>query len=104
MFASTEEETVLTKLTSYDTSLPLKFTARRTKMFGNSVERFEGGHIAYNSHTWAIDPTKFITDTGLKKMFRMTSTNHDPKHNSTFAATIEGRSYPFFGTLFHPEK
>ena len=108
MFSSDDPANVVEKLTSFDTSLPMKFLTppEKTKMFkgANNLRAFEVVDFAYNSHTWATDPAKFKTDKGLKKMFRLTSTNTDPRTNLTFSATIEGVKYPFFSTLFHPEK
>ena len=37
-------------------------------------------------------------------MFKLTSTCHDEKYDSTFACTMESDKYPFMGTQFHPEK
>jgi gamma-glutamyl hydrolase len=39
----------------------------------------------------------------LKKVFRVLSTNQDRK-NKTFASSMEGWVYPFFGVQFHPER
>ena len=63
MFSSDDEANVITKLTSFDISLPMKFTVptEKTKMFkdAKNIEQFEKIDFAYNSHTWATDPKKF---------------------------------------------
>ena len=60
--------------------------------------------MTYNAHTYGIDPSKFETDAGLKEMFELTSVSYTTETNGkAFAATIEGKKYPFFGTQFHPE-
>lgn len=65
---------------------------------------FEELPLTYNAHSYGVDPSKFETDQGLSDMFELTSVSTIPgTDGKTFAATIEGKKYPFFGTQFHPE-
>jgi len=84
-------------------SLPLKFTSdpHYTKMFGwlnDDAFYFEEKSLTYNAHTYGIAPSKFDTDKGLKEMFELTSVSYVPGTDKSFAATFEGKKYPFFGT------
>jgi len=58
---------------------------------------FEERPMTYNAHTYGIDPSKFETDAGLREMFQLTSVSYTDE-GKAFAATIEGKKYPFFGT------
>ena len=60
--------------------------------------------MTLNSHNWGVDPVKFITDSGLASMYELTSISYEPEgEHRPFAATVEGKKYPFYGTQFHPE-
>jgi hypothetical protein len=55
--------------------------------------------MTLNSHNWGVDPVKFITDAGLASMYKLTSISYEPEgEHRPFAATVEGKKYPFFGT------
>lgn len=90
-------------------SLPLEFITdpRDTQMFGQLQEvafLFENHNYTYNGHNWGIPPEKFETDAGLKEMFTATSISYLPSpDNRPFVTSMEGKKYPIFGTLFHPE-
>jgi len=65
----------------------------------------ENHNYLWNGHNWGTDPKLFETDAGLKETFKVlaiaymnTETDHRP-----FVVAFEGKKYPFFGTLFHPE-
>jgi len=60
--------------------------------------------MLYNSHHWGVDPKMFETDAKLKEMFEVTAISYIPETETPFVASIESTSYPFFGTMFHPEK
>lgn len=90
------------------TSLPLHFVAdpRDSQMYGQLQDvafLFENHNYTYNGHNWGINPKRFETDPGLKAMFDVTAISYLPDDGRAFVASIEGKSYPFFGTLFHPE-
>lgn len=91
------------------TSLPLKFVRdpRDTKVFGSLSDQaylFENHNYTYNGHNWGINPERFETDPGLKEFFHVTAISYLPEPDGRpFVAAIEGKRYPLFGTLFHPE-
>ncbi len=91
------------------TSLPLKFVRdpRDTLMYGQLQDEaflFENHNFTYNGHNWGIDPSKFETDSGLKENFLVNSISYMPEPDGRpFVTSIEGKKYPIFGTLFHPE-
>lgn len=90
-------------------SLALKFTTdpRETQMYGwleDLAFYFEKYNMTYNSHNFGMDPDKFETDKGLKEMFEVTAISYLPDSGRPFVASAESTKYPFFGTLFHPEK
>ena len=65
---------------------------------------FENHNYTYNGHNWGINPEKFETDPGLKESFTVTAISYLPEPDGRpFVASIEGKKYPFYGTLFHPE-
>lgn len=58
-----------------------------------------------NSHSYGVNPTKFTTDAGLARNYKLTSISYEPSgYKRPFAATVEGIDYPYFATAFHPEK
>ena len=90
-------------------SLPLHFIndPRDSKMYSSMSDQaflFENHNSTYNGHNWGIPPEKFLTDAGLEKMFTVTAISYLPEPDGrAFVASIEGKTYPIFGTLFHPE-
>ena len=88
-------------------SIPLKFVVDplESKMYGSLQEEallFENHNFTYNGHNWGINPDTFLTDAGLKDMFIVNAISYMPD-GRPFVASIEGRKYPIYGTLFHPE-
>ena len=88
-------------------SLPLEFLVdpKGTRMYRSLKDQaylFNDHNYTYNGHNWGIPPEKFTTDAGLKAMFRPTAISHLPDGRA-FVASMEGLTYPVFGTLFHPE-
>jgi len=93
----------------YQTSVSLEFVTdpRDTLMYGwlqDEAFFFEDHNLTYNSHNWGSDPEIFETDPGLKEMYHVTAISHMPApDNRPFVVSFEGKKYPVFGTLFHPE-
>ena len=110
IWASSVREDVLEPRNAHGISLPLKFVVdpATTYMFedlGQAAYKFESEAMSYQSHSYGVDPTKFVTDAGLASMYRLTSINYEPDgQHLPFAATVEGIKYPFYATQFHPEK
>ena len=90
-------------------SLPLQFIQdpRDSQMFGSMSDEaflFENHNYTYNGHNWGIPPEKFVTDPGLAAMFTATAISVMPDGDGRqFVTAMEGKRYPVFGTLFHPE-
>ena len=108
--ASTAGTGLLESYSAHAISLPLSFLVppEETKMFadlGSQAYKFEQDDLTLNSHSYGVDPNKFTTDAGLASMYKLTSVSYEPDGKKRpFAATVEGKNYPFYGTAFHPEK
>ena len=103
-FAASAGEDILDKSLGLQVpiSVPINFTndPSETWMFkeaGNWAENFETVDFAYNVHGQGVKAESFETDAGLKGMFRLTSTCHDPNTNIDFACSMESDKYPFMG-------
>lgn len=109
VWASEAGFSVLEKFIMYQTSVSLEFTKdpRDTKMFGWLQDQaffFEDHNLTYNSHNWSLDPDTFETDSGLKEFFEVLAISYMPEpDNRPFVVAVEGKKYPVFATLFHPE-
>jgi len=109
-WASSAPDDILEVYNAHAISLPLSFLEKpeTTKMFadlGDKAYKFEEDALALNSHSYGVDPLKFVTDKGIASMYKLTSVSYEPAgEKRPFAATIEGINYPFYGTAFHPEK
>jgi len=94
----------------YKTSMPLEFITdpRDTEMFSwlqDEAFLYEDHALLWNGHNWGIDVSKFETDPGVAKMFTPTAVSYMPDpDNRQFVVTYEGKNYPIYGTLFHPEQ
>lgn len=96
----------------YDTEgtpLPLDFTpeARTSKLFSTAsaslISALKTENITENSHVNGVEPKDFESNTHLKEVFQVLSTNTDSRGHP-FVSTIEGKKYPISGTQWHPEK
>jgi len=94
----------------YSTNTNLEFTTdpRDTQVFGglgDTAFLLEDHDYLWNGHNWGTDPEKFETDEGLKEMFNVLAISYmqGEDDHRPFVAAIEGKKYPFYGTLFHPE-
>ena len=66
---------------------------------GDDAFKFETKAMTLNSHSFGIDPVKFITDKGLASMYKLTSISYEPEGDKRpFTASVEGKKYPFFAT------
>jgi len=104
VWASSDGRDVLGTFNAHAISETLKFVVdpRTTKMFGDLGDdalKFETEAMTLNSHSFGIDPVKFITDPGLSAMYKLTSISYEPEgEHRPFTASVEGKKYPFFGT------
>ena len=60
--------------------------------------------MTYNFHQWAVAPSLYESDAGLKAFWDVTSQSRVPNNGTAFVATIEAKNYPIYATQFHPEK
>jgi len=111
ILAADDESVLDTGFDAGDYALPLKFTdaAKTSVMFGDApaalLAALEKENITLNDHECGIDPATFASNSRLKKMFNVLSTNVD-RRGKIFVSTIEARDsarYPFFATQWHPE-
>ena len=68
------------------------------------VSLLKNGNFTFNNHQYSVSPSKFESDPSLAEMWDVTSTSYDPTTDQDFAASYEGKKYPFMATQFHPEK
>ena len=101
-FAASAGEDILDKSLGLQVPISVPITLTKdpseTKMFkdvGNWKNNFESVDFAYNVHGQGVRPESFQTDAGLKDMFNLTSTCHDPNKNIDFACSMESEKYPF---------
>ena len=110
VWASSDGRDVMEEYNAHAISETLQFVVdpRTTEMFGDLGDdafKFETKAMTLNSHSFGIDPVKFITDKGLASMYKLTSISYEPEGDKRpFTASVEGKKYPFFATQFHPEK
>ena len=72
---------------------------------GNFTYTFQVSNYTYNHHHYSVGVDSYETDAGLKDFWTMTSKSRDDVNTGKyFAASIESKKYPIFGTQFHPEK
>jgi len=102
-----EEKTIQSGFDAMNISLPLNFTdaVRFSRAFANEeVKRITATEpVTFNYHTKGIEPERFSNDARLASFFHMIATSSD-RAGRHFVSAIEGKSYPFYGVQFHPEK
>ena len=110
IFASSDGDNVLSNLESHQ-SLPLTWLVDDPKvdtlMFSamqDSLTPYTTEAMLYNSHSYGLALETFTSDSGLGEIFKATSMQTDPDTGATFVGTMEGKTLPFYGTQFHPEK
>ena len=91
--------------------LPLEFTeeAADSAMFRDApaalLHSLKTRNLTWNNHEYGVSPTTYATNSKLKKMFKVLTTNKDRK-GTPFVSTIEARDsarFPIFATQWHPE-
>lgn len=60
-------------------------------------------NITYNAHRQGISPESFTGNKGLTDTFKVLASEKGRK-GKPFVAQMEGKTYPFYGNQFHPEK
>ena len=61
------------------------------------------GHLAFNNHGLGIHPNSFLNNTNLSNLLSILSIDVD-RNGKPFVSTVEGKSMPFYGSQWHPEK
>jgi len=109
LHALTAQEDVISKVDAENYTVPLNLTkdAFKSRMFQNMdkelLQSLMFEDVALNMHNMGVRPSVYSTNKNLNVMFRVLSTNHD-RQGKEFVSTVEGISYPFYGTQWHPEK
>ena len=67
------------------------------------IEALTNLNISFNYHTYALSYLKFFQDSHLNQFYKLTSIAFSHK-NQAFANSLEAYHYPFYLTMFHPEK
>merc|ERR1712087_514853 len=60
-------------------------------------------NITFNNHVQGITPESAAQNKDLMQVFNILSTEVDKK-GKEFVAQVEGKTLPFYGNQFHPEK
>ena len=104
------EDSVVGVFETMSESLTLDFMdvdPSTTKMFdklGTEAYIFEEEAMTFHTHHNGVGYDSFQTNQGLGSMYWPTSISHSILTGSTFVSTMEAYNYPFFGTIFHPER
>ena len=62
------------------------------------------GNWTYNYHQKGVYPETFKNDKYLDDFWNVTALSYSWRNQTSFVASIEANSYPFFATQYHPEK
>lgn len=61
------------------------------------------GRLAFNNHGLGIQPDSFRNNTLLREHMNVLSVDLD-RNGKPFVSTVEGKTWPLYGTQWHPEK
>jgi len=67
------------------------------------LEALERKDAMYYWHHQGVLPSTVLEDPALRNFFKVVGTSKS-NANITFVAAVEGKTLPFYGTQFHPEK
>jgi len=96
---------------AWNISLPLLDVARSYKhsLYGSDADVYRTvttRNVTMNNHESGITPAKFLSNSNLTSVWKISSTNVD-RNGKPFVSTIEPLrplSFPFYGVQYHPEK
>jgi len=100
---------VLVKRDAENVLFPLNFTEDATisRTFSQASDDTWAAltyeNITINSHQYGVDPTSYTNNQFLYNNFSVLATNMDV-NGEEFVSFVEGRSFPIYGSQFHPEK
>lgn len=104
-----QTESIISPSDTMGVSYPLNFTDEiyDSKLFASMPKDqkrlMELEPMTINAHRNCVSHDSFQKNKKLSDFFRVVSTNTD-KTGKTFISTIEAKSYPFYGSQWHPEK
>lgn len=110
IMAADDHSILVTGLDSQNLPIPLELTplAATSRMLGKDapqhlVHAMATQDITMNNHQAGVTPDTWSKNAKLSAMFNVLSNNVDRK-GRPFVSTIEGKTLPFYGTQWHPEK
>eukprot|EP01135_Chromosphaera_perkinsii_P007599 Nk52_evm55s914 gene=Nk52_evmTU55s914 len=79
---------------------------RKSKLLNSfpksTLDELQNYPVTFNAHHNGINPSLFTENPRVKQFFNMLGTSVD-RNGRVFAAIMEGKDVPFYGTQFHPE-
>ena len=79
-----------------------------TKMFAlfdaGTINALKTIPLTYNYHSYMVTQSSYSGNHTLSAFFDVLATSESNDNSQTFVAAIEGKTYPFYGVQFHPEK
>lgn len=91
-------------------SMPLEFVVnpKDTRMFrdfpNKDLDLLSTKNATFHFHDFGITVDRYNSDKQLKSFWRLTTVGTVPTTGQKFVTTLEARHYPFYLTMFHPEK
>ena len=72
------------------------------------IEKMSSQNLALHAHDWVVSADAYNRNADLRKFYKIVATDTyvDPTKDDkveTFIMAVEGKEYPFFGVMFHPE-
>lgn len=93
-----------------EVNMPLEFVVdpAETRMFRDfpksDLDLLSTQNVTYHIHDFGITVDRFNSDQQLKSFWKLTTVGTVPGTGKKFVTTLEARRYPFYVTMFHPEK
>ncbi|CAG9324669.1 unnamed protein product [Blepharisma stoltei] len=109
LFINTVNEYILESFNStrYRTNLFFSEKATTSKILKNAppelLNFMSMGNITFENHNKGISPTTYLKYPQLQEMFEPIAYSKD-RQGLTNIVLAEGKKYPFYGFMFHPEK
>jgi len=103
------DSSVLIKRPAENILMPLNFTEDATvsRVLSQAPDTVWAAltyeNITINAHNYGVDPSSYVSNSFLYNNFSVLATNMDTTGHE-FVSLVEGRSYPIYGSQFHPEK
>ncbi len=92
---------------NYNAKLMFTADGKKSRMFSpfspSQMNDFATKGLTYNSHNYYVDYLDFVRNRNLRNFFNILAYSDSKDKKLTFITAIEAKSYPFYGTQFHPE-